>query len=107
MGSACFNGAAADQPRRQDWGVDLWYRESRASMGPRLISRGGLGSLRPCRSCKTSFNGAAADQPRRHYVPCKEHPKAGIASMGPRLISRGGFRWFNLPETWYQLASMG
>ena len=60
----------------------------KASMGPRLISRGNLSARCFRRGPDMAFNGAAADQPRKllaHAIDTHVY----TASMGPRLISRG------------------
>ena len=61
----------------------------RASMGPRLFSRGRRPLERHATLGPTGFNGAAALQPRK--VVGEDHTRAGTvpASMGPRLFSRG------------------
>ena len=84
-----FNGAAALQPRKFNWTMHARPRAVRASMGPRLFSRGNM-----CRSCKTTarrfgFNGAAALQPRKSGDKALACPRLPYASMGPRLFSRG------------------
>jgi len=83
---AGFNGAAAREPRKP--GSDVRSRlRPKASMGPRLASRGNCD-----RSTRTMgrkrFNGAAAREPRK-----RDDPRSAVrherASMGPRLASRG------------------
>ena len=85
--TASFNGAAAFQPRR-DRGVRLDRRPRRASMGPRLFSRGEgrAGSIRRKRI------GASMGPrlfSRGEFKSPKKYVKAPEASMGPRLFSRG------------------
>src|SRR5660398_200487 len=67
---------------------------ARASMGPRLMSRG-YETWTPSRPGTTGFNGAAADEPR---IP--EWDVEGLriteASMGPRLMSRGSVSYTHL-----------
>ena len=60
----CFNGAAADQPRK---GHVCNERRGPcdASMEPRLISRGRPQHGKALYLAKRGFNGAAADQPRK------------------------------------------
>jgi len=132
-----FNGAAASQPRSPDWtrakpwpscplqwGRGFSAAESstcphtthflgRASMGPRLLSRGVRSELLGRSLHVRRFNGAAASQPRsQRQGHSREHPVAklqwgrgfsaaesavaavvaserALASMGPRLLSRG------------------
>ena len=63
---ACFNVAAADQPRKVISCTIEWLRIMRltASMWPRLISRGRCSRRSPA-SAEQRFNVAAADQPRK------------------------------------------
>ncbi len=61
--NSSFNGAAADQPRKDRQGDQVSPSEAR-------------------------FNGAAADQPRKALDAGGRGPRL-MASMGPRLISRG------------------
>ncbi len=129
-----FNGAAARQPRKRrelegwkssseelQWGRGSSAAETcarrrhgitgRASMGPRLVSRGNFspgpgparcvgfngaaarqprkrGSATMLMPQSTGFNGAAARQPRKRGY-CRHIPESVPASMGPRLVSRG------------------
>ncbi len=115
VASTRFNGAAAFQPRKWlgrptreparrklQWGrgfsaAEIFSthpepaRKSRASMGPRLFSRGNYNGAVPraCQNC--SFNGAAAFQPRK-FASCGSGASGDRASMGPRLFSRGNMR---------------
>ena len=59
-----FNGAAADQPRK-DGNRTLCHARCRASMGPRLISRGNLPVNEKSQLLRPRFNGAATDQSRK------------------------------------------
>jgi len=108
-----FNGAATVQPRKEG---QHWHEaagRNRASMGPRLFSRGkqsrrrsGIPTPRRLqwgRDCSAAercpsvadtpsdipgFNGAATVQPRKGASEA-EHDHGDQASMGPRLFSRG------------------
>ena len=58
-------------------------------MGPRLMSRGGDGSIGRAGSGRPGFNGAATHESRR-LEHVRHEPGRVAASMGPRLMSRGG-----------------
>ena len=108
-----FNGAAAVQPRKArrasvlasnrcplQWGrgcsaAEGWEKPyiclvgGRASMGPRLFSRGRPGGAGRRGGRPARFNGAAAVQPRKVGPRALAMIRVGAASMGPRLFSRG------------------
>ena len=77
----CFNGAAADQPRKRKT------------------------SPTAARKLSWCFNGAAADQPRK-LRSLEAGGERDAASMGPRLISRGN-RYLVASGLSRQYASMG
>ena len=82
-----FNGAAACQPRIRLLGR-CWVGEDRASMGPRLVSRG-YGTFRLA-VVRTSIASMGPRLVSRGYGQCREHKSCRFpASMGPRLVSRG------------------
>ena len=60
-----------------------------ASMGPRLFSRGNSTVNIWTTGGRQSFNGAAAVQPRKFPARASRLISASPASMGPRLFSRG------------------
>ncbi len=105
-----FNGAAASQPRRAGT-ASRRCAERRASMGPRLLSRGEwTQAWSECDGCSlqwgrgfsaaerltsalvssryTCFNGAAASQPRRGHKAKRKLPQImgfnGAAASQPR-----------------------
>ena len=78
----------------------------RASMGPRLFSRGNDGAQDAVAVRIGSFNGAAALQPRKCSTPAAGFSAPYLASMGPRLFSRGNARrvapllWLSVSLQW-------
>ena len=91
VGRICFNGAAAFQPRKVALLGQYLHRRRRASMGPRLFSRG----KGPTQSTSAprlelqwgrGFSAAESGELQRQRA---EHLGA---SMGPRLFSRGKLR---------------
>ncbi len=86
--SSCFNEAAASQPRSRGGSRVVSPELRRASMRPRLRSRGVPSRIFGSRSISCRFNEAAASQPRS----LAQHADEGVddlASMRPRLRSRG------------------
>ncbi len=86
--SSGFNGAAAAQPRNPAAVQHTSTNCDRASMGPRLRSRGIMSGPHGA-TLPRCFNGAAAAQPRNHPLITETDAHGCAASMGPRLRSRG------------------
>ncbi len=88
--SDCFNVAAADQPRNGPLGWLSASTSTSFNVAAADQPRNVCDAARP-RIALRSFNVAAADQPRnvKGEVPSRGHQ---LASMWPRLISRGMIR---------------
>jgi len=111
--AACFNGAAAHEPRKDKAGQELVAKVGSFNGAAAHEPRKGIGK-NPCQIPERSFNGAAAHEPRK-AIPASPRGRARCsrfngaaaheprkgggrqeavrvhdgASMGPRLMSRG------------------